>query len=215
MRVWWADALQAVGVTADEGATPERVIVDVREIKRRATERPMGELVKGRGALKLVRDGFVVEAKRQRGDEASAVEGGATKARDLVQYIEGWVVAEKDAQGRHIRPETHAALYEALHGRRMSQASAGLLARGDRPCACPACGTVGELKAAIVQWWSSKWWRSPLLAAWHESRDIVRAFGWMTSPEGLQNRKALRRLDPPGGRPGWAVPHEQMRLVAS
>ncbi len=137
VRAWWRKALAAAGVRENEQPA---TVIEITEIKIRATRTPIAELVKGARSIRHVFTGLKVEKAGLSPEEA---------AKQVAQYIEGWAVSEFDTNGRRVLPEVAGAMYAALEGYRQSQASMGLLALGDRACACPMCGTERALESRV------------------------------------------------------------------
>jgi len=159
LRYFWAVALQEQGVLVfgcgdarlegvdragrvrrDAWPVSSPVILDIREVTvRRASVRY--EVIKGGRAIQLERERLRVESR------------GAGGGVDLVAYVEGWVVSERDTNGRTVPPAVVAELYEALEARRQVQASAGFLGLADVAASCSCCGVVGHWRVDVVRWW--------------------------------------------------------------
>lgn len=159
LRYFWALALQEQGVLVfgcgaarlegtdragrmrrDAWPVSSPVILDIREVTvRRAPVRY--EVIKGGRAIQLERDRLRVESRGK---------GGGV---DLVGYVEGWVVSERDTNGRTVAPAVVAELYAALEARRQVQASAGFLGLADVAASCSCCGVIGHWRVDVVRWW--------------------------------------------------------------
>lgn len=112
------------------------VVLDVRQVTVRRSPVQF-EIIKGGRSVKLERPRLRVEGR-----------GG----QDLIAYIGGWMVSDRDDAGGFVSAEVNAELYEALEGRKQVRASDGFLALGEQEARCPCCSAAGRFQTSIVAW---------------------------------------------------------------
>lgn len=120
LRAWWTDALLDIGVPPPK-TRDGLAVLHMKRIYKFDT-RMAAELMKGandRAALELSRVHYI---------ERDA--GGV-----IFKYADGWTIHEVIDVAR---PEVIASLYEALEGKRLTQASKGFFGE-DAPPTCPHC----------------------------------------------------------------------------
>ncbi len=151
VRTWWSEALRKAGVVIK----PENLILGLRRIVMRPVE-------------------FVREIRKPSGVvwnktiERVRLEGTGSAGADLVAYLEGWCVATLDAETqRRCGDDVIAGVYEALEGRRLTQASmvdlptgesVGFLSLGttNLACLCPHCVTIAPKKVEVSPWYKDE-----------------------------------------------------------
>lgn len=112
MREWWRRALRKAGMSVADDAD---LVFNLKELKQRSGRDIRAELIKAGG-------------KNLQYDRAARLEFYGSKGEDAVKYADGWCVVDRNQTGE-APPEMLARAYEALEGRRLTQASAGFLAR--------------------------------------------------------------------------------------
>lgn len=129
LSLWWERAVEDAGVTIPESGLSIR-IQEFRTFDGAAA----AELIKGGTAGRRAALRWSKLSPRER----LSPEG--IRVQSAVAYAEGWSMAD----ALHMcSPETTADLYVALEGRRLVQASAGLLAE-EHKSECPCCGARGH-----------------------------------------------------------------------
>lgn len=123
---WWAEALRAEGVPGVDAGEDVRVKLQSFEPLSRAV---VSEVMKGG-----VRQALAVSRLRVKGYQ------------DAHAYAAGWsMTVEADGCPPHVV----AALYRALEGRRLNQASRGFF-EADEPAECPCCGAAGVARVEVT-----------------------------------------------------------------
>lgn len=129
LSLWWERAVEDAGVTIPESGLSIR-IQEFRTFDGAAA----AELIKGGTA------GRRAALRWSRLSPRDRLSPEGIKVQSAVAYAEGWSMAD----ALHMcSPETTADLYVALEGRRLVQASAGLLTE-DHKSECPCCGARGR-----------------------------------------------------------------------
>ena len=139
VRAWWAEGLARCGIltfTEAGKASPDDLIVSLSAVRVRSVE-IVRELAKG----------YAVTEKRLRILSAAG--------QDLAGYVEGWCVAALDPKTLEVAgSEVIAAVYRALEGRRLSQASRGFLGLAETLAAsCHQCDGVRFGARTIDPWY--------------------------------------------------------------
>lgn len=146
LRRLWADALEKSGLSALAGRryAPRQVILDIRSVRVNAAE-IIREIAKPDGV------------RYHRRELRLRIEDSGAR---LAAYFEPWTISADPS----VSDEVRAAVYCALEGKRLSQASAGFLGRADarqlerralNPCRCEACKTCDPIVRKTVQTWDS------------------------------------------------------------
>jgi hypothetical protein len=131
VRVWWSEALARAGIEI----APDETIIKLRSVKVRTVE-----------IVRELQKGWQVTEKRVRLESVAG--------EDLAGYVEGWCIAALDPTTMEVAgEEVIAAVYEALEGRRLSQASAGFLSLAETlAVTCRGCGEAHFGARVIVPW---------------------------------------------------------------
>lgn len=164
ISVLWTESLLEIGLPEPRsGIRPERyaksfphvrqlAVVDLKQVKS-FNGNMARELMKGgeRDALTLSRIAFVERFGAGKKNEpidddedprAAVRKRFGTAGEDVFEYAEGWTISEVIDTAL---PRVLASLYEALEGKRLSQASAGFFVEDDKP-RCPCCWGEGHFR---------------------------------------------------------------------